>query len=464
MPSSLSRLRGALDPPAYLLVDPAYQTRYAVRQRIILLLVSVLIILCNPLIGGALRNIPDLPPESLFTRIFPMVLAALAILYHIPQRSYFTTRAHITLLMIVQLLCSTTQTIESLNSLAYVSAALTPIYASQIVFHRIKDMLLVFVIAMTWYLVLYAQTEDPWHTRNILALVLFSCGFLITAILGTIRIKDLESMDLAYYESQHKSIALEQAEANARQSAEAAMEASRAKSAFLATMSHELRTPLNAIIGYSELLLETAEEDGHQALSSDLTRINTSAEHLLTLISDVLDLSKVEAGRMELVFSTIELRSMLSNLSDVGTTLATTNHNTLSTHLAPNAPTTLHTDAQKLRQILLNLLSNACKFTEHGHISMTVQSAHDDHIVFHVEDTGIGISETKLQEIFQPFTQVHGKLERERYGGTGLGLMICKRMVELLGGKLSVTSTPGQGSTFSILLPLHHPAATDHAS
>jgi signal transduction histidine kinase len=248
----------------------------------------------------------------------------------------------------------------------------------------------------------------------------------------------------------------------AKKAAEAASEA---KSSFLANMSHELRTPLSAIIGYSELLLEDIESLTVPELKADLQKIRTSGQHLLTLINDILDLSKIEAGKMKLDISNFDVTLVIDEIISTIEPLITKNHNILEINKPPEIGS-MQADIGKLRQCLLNLLSNAAKFTENGRITLTVTiespsvqtdgAAHpDDWIVFTVTDSGIGIAPEQLDKLFQPFTQADNTTSR-KYGGTGLGLVISRHFCQMMGGDITATSLgiPGQGTTFTMRLPL----------
>ena len=226
--------------------------------------------------------------------------------------------------------------------------------------------------------------------------------------------------------------------------------ASEHKSAFLASMSHELRTPLNAIIGYSEMLYETAQDDGQEELLPDLAKIRDAGRHLLGLINDILDLSKIEAGKMDLYLEEVDLAGVIEEVRSIVEPLAAVNGNRLEI-VCPTTLDTLYTDRTKLKQSLLNLLSNAGKFTHEGRIKFEVRPA-DAEISFIVSDTGIGMTEEQQGRLFQAFSQADASTTRQ-YGGTGLGLAITKSFCEMLGGNIAVASTPGQGSTFTITLP-----------
>lgn len=240
-----------------------------------------------------------------------------------------------------------------------------------------------------------------------------------------------------------------------------AKQADSAKSKFLANMSHELRTPLNAIIGYSELLSEDARDDKLIHYSNDLQKIHQSGTHLLGLINEILDLSKVEQGQMEIHPEEIDLMDLVNDVSTTIAPLAKNNANQLKVNL-PADIGSFHSDLIKLRQVLLNLLSNACKFTRKGMIVLDVQKKldHDQcSVVFTISDNGIGISPDKLDAIFEPFRQENHQTTRQ-FGGTGLGLTISKRFIDLLGGQLQLKSAKGEGSEFTIQLPDRLPAQT----
>ena len=233
-----------------------------------------------------------------------------------------------------------------------------------------------------------------------------------------------------------------------------AEETSRAKSAFLANMSHELRTPLNAIILYTDLLKEQALETGRTTDAADLDRVSGSADHLLRLINDVLDLSKVEAGKMSLASEPVDLAVVVEEVVQTLRPMAAKQSDVLEAAYPPDHPPFLG-DATKLRQILYNLLSNACKFTEGGTVRLEAVPFQRDGapwLRFTVRDTGIGMSAEQLGRIFQDFTQAEETTSR-RYGGTGLGLSLSRRLCQLMGGSIEVASEPGQGSAFTLELP-----------
>jgi len=233
-----------------------------------------------------------------------------------------------------------------------------------------------------------------------------------------------------------------------------ALDASKAKSRFLANMSHELRTPLNAIIGYSEMLQEDAKEQIHEDLVQDLGKIHGAGNHLLSLINDVLDLSKIEAGKMELYMEYFNIRPLLQDVTATTGPLLDKNNNKLFLD-CPESVGSMYADITKLRQSLLNLISNASKFTTNGTITVKVsrqKTSGRDSVSFSISDSGIGMTGEQLDGLFRPFTQADASTTR-RFGGTGLGLTITKHFIEMMGGEIDVISTPGQGSTFVIHIP-----------
>jgi signal transduction histidine kinase/CheY-like chemotaxis protein len=233
-----------------------------------------------------------------------------------------------------------------------------------------------------------------------------------------------------------------------------AIAASQAKSQFLANMSHELRTPLNAIIGYSEILLEETADAGHDQYRADLLRIVASGRHLLTLISDILDLSKIEAGQMAVFYEDVEIASLVEEVVETLRPVIEKNHNQIRVQ-APHSLGSMRVDVTKLRQSIYNLLSNAAKFTAHGHIAIEVQRLAGepvDTIAFAVRDSGIGIKPEHVRELFVPFKQADASTSR-KYGGTGLGLALTARFCRMLGGDIAVESQLGAGSTFTLRLP-----------
>ncbi len=252
---------------------------------------------------------------------------------------------------------------------------------------------------------------------------------------------------------------LKQREAAMRMAMEQAEEATRAKSRFLANMSHELRTPMNAIIGFSRLVLRKTRGEISERQSGNLEKILTSAEHLLALIDELLDLAKIEAGKMELHIERFDVGALIDELVATARPLAQQNGNRLAADGALHG-TAMVADPVRLRQIVLNLLSNACKFTKAGEVGLSaaLEPAGDDRggrdwISFTVTDSGIGIEAAQLATLFEEFTQADGATT-QRYGGTGLGLAISRRLSEMMGGTIRVESTRGVGSRFTLLLPL----------
>ena len=263
---------------------------------------------------------------------------------------------------------------------------------------------------------------------------------------------------------------LQQAARSTEEARLAAEQANQLKSAFLANMSHELRTPMNAIIGYTEMLLEDlgdrADDPDAEQMVQDLERIRSSGKHLLALINDILDLSKIEAGKMELSLETFPVQALLTDVVDTVRPLVAKNSNTLVLQV-PDDPGSMHADLTRLRQSLFNLLSNAAKFTDHGTITLGVELLAEGprpRLRFSVTDTGIGMTEQQVGKVFEDFAQADSSTAR-RFGGTGLGLSISRRFCRMMGGDISVRSIAGVGSTFTIDLPVHvsETAAQDNA-
>ncbi len=242
-----------------------------------------------------------------------------------------------------------------------------------------------------------------------------------------------------------------QAERELRDAKDAAEASSRTKSQFLANMSHELRTPMNAILGYSEMLQEEAEEEGLDNFTPDLQKIQNAGKHLLALINDILDLSKIEAGKMELYLEEFDVAKTVQDVAGTVQTLVAKKNNRLEVS-CPSDIGLMRGDLTKVRQSLFNLLSNAAKFTENGSVSLSVRRE-DSFYVFDVQDTGIGMTQEQIAGLFEAFSQADASTTR-KYGGTGLGLAITRRFCRMMGGEVSVQSIPGAGSTFTMHLPV----------
>jgi signal transduction histidine kinase len=237
-----------------------------------------------------------------------------------------------------------------------------------------------------------------------------------------------------------------------------AEEVSRTKSAFLANMSHELRTPLNAIIGYSEMLQEEVTENGQEELVPDLVKIHSSGKHLLGLINDILDLSKIEAGKMTLHAEPFDLATLVRDVASTIQPMIEKNGNSLAVVGASDLGE-MHSDVTRVRQVLLNLLSNAAKFTAKGTVALTAGGFTREGtpwVRFAVRDSGIGMTPDQIRRLFRPFTQADSSTTR-KYGGTGLGLAISRRFCNMMGGDVTVESVEGEGSTFTVELPMRAP-------
>ncbi|MFY0537610.1 sensor histidine kinase [Nannocystis pusilla] len=289
----------------------------------------------------------------------------------------------------------------------------------------------------------------------------------ILAVHGLSHLADL-AKDEAIARAEAAAAQLEHADLEierARILAQQAVAANSAKSAFMATMSHELRTPLNAVIGYAEMLVEDADAQGLPDMRDDLVKIVGASQHLLGLIDDVLDLSRVEATKLDLRREQFAPEDVAREVTEALQPLARTRGNVLEVH-GPPAPLHATLDRSRLRQVLINLIGNALKFTARGRVTVYVRGEEVGparFVVFAVEDTGIGIREGDHRRIFEPFTQVDSS-PRRRYEGTGLGLALCKHLVEMMGGSIGVRSEFGHGSVFTVRLPAEPPARAEPAA
>ncbi|HET9445543.1 MAG TPA: HAMP domain-containing sensor histidine kinase, partial [Steroidobacteraceae bacterium] len=310
---------------------------------------------------------------------------------------------------------------------------------------------------------------SEWRWIEHAAWVVFEDVFLvISCVRGTRELREIAERTAVLEEANRDSArhAIEQGEMIARlrltqQQVEAA---TRAKSEFVANMSHELRTPLNVITLYSELLQEGALDDKRSEDVADLKKIQMASSHLLGLINGILDLSKIEAGKMELHLETIEVRPMVEELLATVGAVVRNNDNRLTVTYEANVGE-MHADVTKTRQILFNLLSNAAKFTNGGNVWVHVGRrtlGGADFVEFIVTDDGIGLTEEQQRRLFRPFAQGDTSISR-KYGGTGLGLALVWRFCQLMGGEVSVRSTPQQGATFTVRLPAIVVAPADRA-
>jgi signal transduction histidine kinase/pSer/pThr/pTyr-binding forkhead associated (FHA) protein len=264
------------------------------------------------------------------------------------------------------------------------------------------------------------------------------------------RSREQELMSLVEDRTRNLQVEKEKAE----KAMSVAEEANKFKSQFLANMSHELRTPLNAIIGYSEMLQEEAEELGVSELNGDLQKIQAAGKHLLALINDILDLSKIEAGKMELFLENFGLSGLLDEVVTTVRPLMKKNNNALLFEPKENLGS-MHADVTRVRQVLFNLLSNASKFTKDGKVSLAVDKSNEngsEWITFRVSDTGIGMTSEQVGRLFQAFSQADASTSR-KYGGTGLGLVISLRFCQMMGGTITVESEPNSGTVFTVKIP-----------
>jgi signal transduction histidine kinase/CheY-like chemotaxis protein len=300
---------------------------------------------------------------------------------------------------------------------------------------------------------------EPWDYTVIAALYLPDVNRItwqfIRQVYGIGSVIILLVLLVSFWLASRLSGALESAEAaraEALAARDAAESANRTKSAFLANMSHELRTPMNAIIGYSEMLIEEAEDLKLDGFAPDLNKIRSAGRHLLSLINDILDLSKIEAGKMTLFLEEFELSAMVREVVATIQPLIEKNGNALEVSVAPDCGR-MRADLTKVRQTLFNLLSNAAKFTENGTIQLAVSRSPDlQRVLFDVTDSGIGMTDAQLGRLFQAFTQADDSTTR-KYGGTGLGLVISRKFCQMMGGDITVRSTHGKGTTFRVDLP-----------
>ncbi|KMO40813.1 histidine kinase [Methylobacterium variabile] len=306
-----------------------------------------------------------------------------------------------------------------------------------------------------------AATEEAW-ARAVASKSLYEIEHRLRRHDGAWRHMEVRGVPILEQDGRVREWVGAHADITARKEAElqletakrAAEEASRAKSQFLANMSHELRTPLSAVIGYAEMLQEEIEDLGEESLLADMRKIESNARHLLGLINDVLDLSKIEAERMEIYPESFDVAATVQDVAATVEALVAKKANTLTVEAGTDLGSA-HTDVTKLRQCLINLLSNAAKFTERGRITLSTSRTHEDGIdwlTFGVTDTGIGMSAEQQAKLFQRFTQADASTTR-RFGGTGLGLAITRAFAHMLGGDVAVASEPGRGTTFTLRVP-----------
>lgn len=307
-------------------------------------------------------------------------------------------------------------------------------------------------VTATYKRIQYGQFNFIYGVIIILSMVYFALFFVVRHADMVIK-KQNDEREQHLHEIESVNQELDEHSKELAMARDQALDASKAKSTFLANMSHELRTPLNAIIGYSEMMAEEMQREGRDSDASDLSKIKSAGTHLLSVINDILDLSKIEAGRMDLHLEEVDVRDVIHDVVETVTPLADKEQNRVSINIADDI-TGMLTDLTRMRQVLLNLLDNSCKFTKNGVITLDVQRQADDPemIVFTITDTGVGMDDEHLENIFEAFKQADSSTTKE-FGGTGLGLTISKRFCEMLGGSIHARSQPDIGSTFKIILP-----------
>ncbi|HRI06928.1 MAG TPA: ATP-binding protein [Nannocystaceae bacterium] len=330
-------------------------------------------------------------------------------------------------------------------------------------FTSISMMLISFaILEYTKYSILARTSMDVTELRDLIYPVLAMTAFALTLLPLVFFQKATARAEEKLRQSNDE---LQVVNANLVEARRAADDANEAKSAFLADMSHELRTPLNAIIGYSELISEELADHNLPESQADLEKIHQAGSHLLNIINDILDLSKIEAGRIDLTWETFAAGSLVRDVSAMLQPLCERKHNRLVTDLEEGTRlAAIRADRTRLRQALFNLLSNANKFTENGEVRLAVRMETDARgtvwAVFQVSDTGIGMTPQVMAGIFTPFSRADAETNR-KYEGTGLGLVISRRLCQMMGGDIAVRSEHGKGSEFTMRIPAHGGDAAD---
>lgn len=363
---------------------------------------------------------------------------------------------------------------DTLITLAYYSIPIMLVYfvrqRRDLPFHRIFLLFGAFIVSCGTTHIMEIWTlwhPDYWLSGLVKAITavisLYTAWEMIPLLPKALAIPSPAQLEAANQALIEEIVERKRAERELQKAKEAAEAANRSKNQFLANMSHELRTPLNGILGLSQLLKEDALELGYTEFICDLEAIHDSGKHLLALIQDILDISKIEAGQMNLCLETFDLSKLIEEVVTTTQPLVEKSGNILLVDCASNLGT-IHADLIKVRQILLSLISNAAKFTEKGIITLKVsreenqkvahstQEFNSSLIVFRVMDTGIGMTQEDLRHIFKAFTQADASTTR-KYGGTGLGLTISRHFCQMMGGKITAFSKSGEGSTFTVYLP-----------
>lgn len=340
----------------------------------------------------------------------------------------------------------TTPEMKFFSYLVICGMAAGAIGTTAMIFHIYLSFVLPMMVPIIFTQLFFSETFSLFSLSTLELLIIFVISVIVLA--------------RTHYESVKRSITLMVENklllSNATQSYERAEAASQAKSSFLANMSHELRTPLNAVIGYSEIIHDNAKDKCFESIPKDAKKISTAGQHLLSLINNVLDLSKIESGKMEVFVEDINIEHLLSEIKETTEALINKNKNTFIFNIQNNL-SIVKTDSTKLRQILFNIIGNAAKFTEHGEINVVLTFS-SDNLKLSISDTGIGMTQEQLADLTTPFTQADISTTR-KYGGTGLGMNLTKHLADILGIEIDVQSTPNKGTCFNLIIPLVYKAA-----
>lgn len=426
------------------LTDPSVKLQEPERRRRARLLSSLLVIVIPLIIVAAFGSVVLIDPtgDPLASPILYTAVAAAAVLsiaYALSRSPNYAAGAVITVIAFSAAAFAVILTDPTRAGVKDMIAYLSTAMLLGSILLSVRETLLVAVIDILGIFALPLVVPDITPESVVPSLTFIIVTSVIILVAAAIRQRDLGQIE---QQSRDLAVAVERART-----------ANKLKDQFLATMSHELRTPLNAIIGFAEvMMMGLAGEINPQALHA-IDRIHQNSERLLELIDDILDISKIEAGRIELVNQSLDLRELLSNIELTFKPQAIQKGLEFRTQLEPGMPAQLVGDGQRLEQIMTNLVSNAIKFTDRGHVTMTIRRAEGQKWQVEVSDSGIGIPAHALEFIFEKFRQVDGS-SRRAYSGTGLGLAIVKELTVLMDGQIKAQSQPGTGSQFTVTLPL----------